>query len=116
MIDTFFKFDQNDWQYVEKQATELVNTLVTLTQACQSAFTTAKRDAQLVDFPDLGALALEILNDDMTRKTVSGQFQEILVDEYQDINQLQETLLTKVSNGHNMYMVGDVKQSIYGFR
>lgn len=116
VIDTFFKFDQNDWQYVEKQATGLVNTLVTLTQACQSAFTTAKRDAQLVDFPDLGALALEILNDDMTRKTVSGQFQEILVDEYQDINQLQETLLTKVSNGHNMYMVGDVKQSIYGFR
>jgi ATP-dependent helicase/nuclease subunit A len=61
-------------------------------------------------------LALAILSDDVTKQTIQGQFDEILVDEYQDINQLQETLLTSVSNGHNMYMVGDVKQSIYGFR
>lgn len=116
IIASFFRFDQTDWQKIQHASESLVSMLIELTQTFRQAFTQAKRDAKLVDFPDLGALALQILADEATQKTVSSQFFEILVDEYQDINQLQETLLTQVSNGHNMYMVGDVKQSIYGFR
>ena len=116
LIDTFFRFDQAQWQTITAASQQLVTTLVLVTQTFRSAFTATKRAEKLVDFPDLGALALDILADSQTRQTISSQFDEILVDEYQDINQLQETLLTQVSNGHNMYMVGDVKQSIYGFR
>lgn len=114
--DTFFCFNEKNWLKIQSDANRLTKTLILLTQTFQKSFTQAKRLAKLVDFPDLGALALQILADDATQKTVSGQFSEILVDEYQDINQLQETLLSQVSNGQNMYMVGDVKQSIYGFR
>ncbi|MEX0380950.1 helicase-exonuclease AddAB subunit AddA [Leuconostoc sp. MS02] len=116
LIDSFFRFDQTNWQKIQGATDELVRTLIGVTQSFRVAFNQAKREAKLVDFPDLGALALQILADEATQKTVSGQFIEILVDEYQDINQLQETLLSQVSNGKNMYMVGDVKQSIYGFR
>lgn len=116
LIDSFFKFDQMNWQKIQGATDELVRILIVVTQTFRVAFTQSKRESKLVDFPDLGALALQILADEPTQKTVSGQFIEILVDEYQDINQLQETLLSQVSNGKNMYMVGDVKQSIYGFR
>lgn len=116
LTETFFRFTQSQWQTITDASQQLVATLVLVTQTFRTAFTDAKRAAQLVDFPDLGALALEILADTATRETIQSQFDEILVDEYQDINQLQETLLTQVANGHNMYMVGDVKQSIYGFR
>ena len=116
LIDSFFRFDQANWQKIQCATDELVHTLIVVTQTFRVAFAQSKRETKLVDFPDLGALALQILADEPTRKTVNGQFIEILVDEYQDINQLQETLLSLVSNGKNMYMVGDVKQSIYGFR
>ncbi|MCO6184042.1 helicase-exonuclease AddAB subunit AddA [Leuconostoc fallax] len=113
---TYFILDEAGWQEVQLVTERLVDIIVTVTETFRQQFTAKKRDQRLLDFPDLGALALDILNDESTQKTVSSQFQEILVDEYQDINQLQETLLVRVSNQHNMYMVGDVKQSIYGFR
>ena len=116
LITSYFALDEKSWQLVQKQSYKLIDTLIIVTQAFRESFRKTKREDKLLDFPDLGTLALAILSDDVTKQTIQGQFDEILVDEYQDINQLQETLLTSVSNGHNMYMVGDVKQSIYGFR
>ena len=49
-------------------------------------------------------------------KKYMKQFEEIAIDEYQDSNLVQEYILTSVSRGNNIFMVGDVKQSIYGFR
>ncbi len=49
-------------------------------------------------------------------KSYREKFQEIAIDEYQDSNYVQECILSAISNGHNMFMVGDVKQSIYRFR
>ncbi|MCC8440347.1 helicase-exonuclease AddAB subunit AddA [Leuconostoc pseudomesenteroides] len=115
-LEDYFILNESAWLRVQGLAFQLIDTLVIVTESFRKSFEQAKRDAKLLDFPDLGTLALQILSDDVTKQTIQGQFQEILVDEYQDINQLQETLLTSVSNGHNMYMVGDVKQSIYGFR
>lgn len=116
LAQTFFQFNQQQWRQIEASALKLVSTLIDVTHTFREDFSVEKRNDKLLDFPDLGTLALQILEDDATRQTISSQFSEILVDEYQDINQLQEKLLTQVSNGHNMYMVGDVKQSIYGFR
>ena len=84
-----------------------------------------KQDKNLIDFNDIEHLALKILvnkNDDgkyeptEVAKEYQDMFEEIAIDEYQDSNEIQEELLKTVSRGNNIFMVGDVKQSIYKFR
>ncbi|WP_188066036.1 helicase-exonuclease AddAB subunit AddA [Brevibacillus brevis] len=108
-----------------------MQTLARLVTAFSDAFQLEKRSRGLVDFGDLEHLALRVLTEtNESRETVPSsistqlreQFAEVLVDEYQDINLVQETILQMVSrdgaNGQpaNRFMVGDVKQSIYRFR
>lgn len=83
----------------------------------------AKKQAQnILDYSDLEHYTIQLLLDETTgQKTevgesVSRQYQEIVVDEYQDTNAVQETIFSALSNGRNRFMVGDVKQSIYAFR
>ncbi|MED4910618.1 helicase-exonuclease AddAB subunit AddA [Brevibacillus centrosporus] len=108
-----------------------MNTLARLVTAFADAFQLEKRSRSIVDFGDLEHLALRVLTEKQEDGTIAPsqvslqlreQFAEVLVDEYQDINLVQETLLQMVSrdvetNGTaNRFMVGDVKQSIYRFR
>ena len=87
-------------------------------------FSKRKRNKNIVDFNDIEHLALNILikNEDAkvepteVAKTYKEKFVEIAIDEYQDSNMVQEYILTAISNGNNIFMVGDVKQSIYKFR
>ena len=85
----------------------------------------AKKEKNIVDFSDIEHMALQIL----LKKDENGnhipseialkyknKFVEIAIDEYQDSNLVQESILTSISNGKNIFMVGDVKQSIYKFR
>lgn len=74
-----------------------------------------KRQMHLIDFSDLEHDALSLLQMDQVKALLREQFEEVMVDEYQDINPLQEAIIQGVSC-HNRFMVGDVKQSIYGFR
>lgn len=103
-----------------------VEELVSLTSAFSKRFAAVKEDKNLLDFNDLEHFALNILIDKNTKEPTeiaaefSEHFHEILIDEYQDSNYVQELLLstiTKESIGKkNLFMVGDVKQSIYRFR
>ena len=88
-------------------------------------FSSKKRERNIVDFTDVEHLALKILvkeNEDgeITKtdiaKKYAEKFEEIAIDEYQDSNEVQEYILSSVSRGNNIFMVGDVKQSIYKFR
>ena len=87
-------------------------------------FSKRKRNKNIVDFNDIEHLALNILIKDEdgkvepteVAKTYQEKFVEIAIDEYQDSNMVQEYILTAISNGNNIFMVGDVKQSIYKFR
>ncbi len=86
-------------------------------------FSTQKRKKNLMDFSDLEHLAILLLVDSSgqpteTAKEVSQRFAEIMVDEYQDSNRVQELIYSAISRGNdeNRFLVGDVKQSIYGFR
>ena len=96
--------------------------LVELVLAFYEAYQKAKADELLIDFNDIEHFALNILSMDEGRigDTYKKKFREILVDEYQDSNMVQETLINLVSrvkhNEPNIFMVGDVKQSIYKFR
>lgn len=84
---------------------------------------TAKKEAHnMLDFSDLEHYSIRMLVDAETHEpteaavAISKQFVEIMVDEYQDTNGVQETIFNAISNGQNLFMVGDVKQSIYQFR
>ncbi len=73
----------------------------------------SKRSA--VDFADLENMTLRILRSDAGEE-ISKKYKYVFVDEYQDINPLQEAILSIVAKGNNLFMVGDLKQSIYAFR
>ncbi len=100
--------------------------LIEVTLAFMQAFAQKKREKNMLDFNDLEHFALKILVDGKTHeptrtaKELRRNYEEIMIDEYQDSNNVQETILRAVSKeaegGHNIFMVGDVKQSIYRFR
>lgn len=79
---------------------------------------TIKEDAGVLDFSDFETLALKILHADnkAAAKIIKSQYKEIMVDEFQDTNEYQDEIIRLVSNGFNIFRVGDIKQSIYGFR
>ena len=87
-----------------------------LVKAFDIKFKSKKLDKNLVDFNDIEHIALKLLseNEDIS-SLYREQFDEILVDEYQDSNMIQEYILGTISK-NRMFMVGDVKQSIYRFR
>ncbi|SHM43892.1 helicase-exonuclease AddAB subunit AddA [Gracilibacillus kekensis] len=103
-----------------------INQLTKMIKQFKAGYQEAKKDKGLVDFADLEHFALDILLQDKDTQTASSvaldlqnKFTEVMVDEYQDTNIVQETILSLVSNQQgegNMFMVGDVKQSIYRFR
>ena len=90
----------------------------------ETEFSKKKRERNIVDFHDIEHFALEILLKEKDgqiiptdiAKKYQEKFEEIAIDEYQDSNLVQEYILSSVSNGKNIFMVGDVKQSIYKFR
>lgn len=79
-------------------------------------FKEKKSDKAIVDFNDVEHFALEALSNEDISEVYKNKFKFIFVDEYQDSNQLQETLISKIKRDNNMFMVGDSKQSIYKFR
>ena len=105
-----------------------IKQLVQLVKEFKTRYQQLKRDQALVDFSDLEHHALVILRDEHSQpdaikpSTVAlelrEKYEEVLVDEYQDTNMVQETILQLVSREApgNLFMVGDVKQSIYRFR
>lgn len=111
-----------------QKAGKPVSVLVNLTLRFMNLYQEKKKEKNILDFADLEHYALEILVEhredgdcrtDAARE-LAEQFKEIMIDEYQDSNLVQEKLLTAVSgieDGiYNIFMVGDVKQSIYRFR
>ncbi len=99
---------------------KVLNSLFEIIKRFEILFSKAKRDKNLVDFSDLEETTLKILtlNNGKNEATeyYKELFKEILIDEFQDTNSMQETIIKTVSNNNNIFMVGDVKQSIYRFR
>jgi len=106
-----------------------VNVIVGLARDFADRFAEYKREKNIIDYNDMEHFALQILTDvqeDGTvvkseiAKEIAENYDEIMTDEYQDINLVQEYILNAVAGGkgddHNRFMVGDVKQSIYRFR
>lgn len=91
------------------------NALSSLVKSFSEYYAREKREENVVDFSDLEHLTLKLLEDEQIREEVVSRYKYVFADEYQDTNGVQEALLNLVSRG-NLFMVGDVKQSIYNFR
>ena len=82
-----------------------------------NAYRERKRQENAFEFADISHYTIEVLeNFPQVREAYQERFHEVMVDEYQDTNHIQERMLELLWNGHNRFMVGDIKQSIYRFR
>ena len=125
MKNGLFHIDESVLQQQFKDQYPLIHNLVELTIAFHKAYDEAKKEQGIMDFSDLEHLCLALLvepgtEDDPKPSEVALElqdtFKEIMVDEYQDTNGVQETIINIISRVDNRFYVGDVKQAIYSFR
>ena len=125
MKNGLFHIDEAVLQQQFKDQYPLIHNLVELTIAFHKAYDEAKKEQGIMDFSDLEHLCLALLVEPDTEDNpkpsevaleLQDTFKEIMVDEYQDTNGVQETIINLISRVDNRFYVGDVKQAIYSFR
>lgn len=126
MKETYLAKDLDAILLEMQELRPIVAEMVRLVEQFQDAMAEKKRRLGVYDFADMEHFALDILVDQNTKELrpvaqeLAAYYEEVMVDEYQDSNHLQETILHSISKEslgyHNYFMVGDVKQSIYRFR
>lgn len=129
LAEELFSFQPGTYIRHLREMKPIVATVVQMVQRFAALLQAKKDEKGIVDFSDLEHYCLHILRAPSPEHELKpseaalyyrAQFAEVLVDEYQDTNMVQESILRLVSNDDeatgNMFMVGDVKQSIYGFR
>ena len=110
---TLLKFQEDYHQ----ESWDLAKTFQVFMMDFVVAYRQRKREENSFEFADISHYTIEILeNFPQVRQEYQKRFHEVMVDEYQDTNHIQERMLELLSNGHNRFMVGDIKQSIYRFR
>ena len=110
------------YETIEEQLKELAKCkkytayYIEILKEFERRFEEKKRNQGLMDFSDIEHKALKILANDEISDIIRGRLKFIFIDEYQDTNYIQESLIGRISKENNLFKVGDVKQSIYGFR
>ena len=104
-------------EVVAGASSEQTKIMVELVKRFERKYRKAKETINCLDFADLEHYALKLLSENIEiADTLKKRFKFVFVDEFQDINPLQEKIINSVCSGDNMFVVGDVKQSIYAFR
>ena len=118
-----FCFSEKNVRQHFKLTSEINDTLYRFFRIFESRFFEEKAKRGILDYNDLERLSLKLLYNDtaLTEKSniaysVQERFKHVFIDEYQDVNELQDKIFSAVSTPKNRFMVGDIKQSIYGFR
>ncbi len=117
----FFFYSEAEWKELYTNVYKLLNSLYKFLKKYNEVFMEEKRSRGVCEFADIERYAYEALcNPDGTptplAKEISEKFDAIYVDEYQDVNALEGCVFAAISKPNNRFMVGDIKQSIYGFR
>lgn len=119
----FFVVEEKEQINILKKSEKIVKTIVDAEKKLIKRFGQLKREQNLIDYSDMEQFAFSILTTDTSNAHIAQEyyqekFNEILIDEYQDVNALQENIIAaiKKKGQNNLFMVGDIKQSIYGFR
>ena len=108
-LETIFKY--------QSESLPLLELLQAFMQDFSEQYLQAKIQENAFEFSDIAHFAIQILEENpYIRELYQDKYHEVMVDEYQDNNHTQERMLELLSNGHNRFMVGDIKQSIYRFR
>ncbi len=105
----------DDYEEHEREAQRAIGVLVGMARDFDERYTARKREKNVMEFSDVAHAALRLLRMDDIGQEYSGKFREIYIDEYQDSSDIQEGLKDAIDTGE-VFMVGDVKQSIYVFR
>lgn len=105
-----------DFEKIAQDTAELLATFCELAIDVQEEFMAQKKEAGFIDFSDMEQYAWKILQHEEAASALRDRYQVILIDEYQDTNNLQEAIIQAIARENNVFRVGDIKQSIYRFR
>ena len=111
-----FNIDFETQREYMKQDELLVKSFTQLLAKIDEVYSEAKKDENKLDFNDLEQKMVVLLQDDDIKGALRAKYKYIFVDECQDVNPIQDYIIQTLSSGNNLFMVGDLKQSIYGFR
>lgn len=109
-------YDKEDYEQDLNNNIDRINTFCTLSLLTMEIFAKKKAEMEIIDFTDMEHFAYKLLKQPMIQEEVRNKYQMILVDEFQDTNELQENIIQCFARKNNVFRVGDIKQSIYGFR
>lgn len=117
----YFMISDDTIRKNQLKTSETLEKLYHLLKLFDDRFSEEKKKRGVVDFNDLEKMAAKLLRDEngMTTSIADAErakYDEIYIDEYQDVNALQDSIFSAIGNGRNRFMVGDIKQSIYAFR
>ncbi len=128
-MSPMFRADSNTLKLCAYDSARVIRELFRLVMEFSERYTSYKNSLGILDFSDCAHYALELLTDSVhplvpseLAKSMRRQYKEVYIDEYQDVNELQDMIFLSISgtdengNENSRFMVGDVKQSIYGFR
>ncbi|MBO5889091.1 MAG: UvrD-helicase domain-containing protein [Clostridia bacterium] len=110
--------EEGNVEYIKtlsQNGVETIKMLFNLTKKFEEKYTLLKQEENGIDFSDIEFLALKLFKKAEILEEIKNKYEYIFVDEYQDVNSIQEQLIVSLSCD-NAFMVGDSKQSIYGFR
>jgi ATP-dependent helicase/nuclease subunit A len=108
--------DRDKLWRIHQQSARVLLAVTDLWRRQQTVYDRMKRDRDRIDFNDLEHFCAKILENDEAAAEYRDRFTAIIVDEYQDSNAVQEAILNRIKRDDDLFFVGDVKQSIYGFR
>ena len=121
MGEKYFSFDNEELNSVALQTAEILNSLYNILNEFDKAVLEEKIKRKAFDFDDIRRFAYKLLTNENGEPSdialaYREQFDEIYIDEYQDVDAMQDRIFTLISKPNNRFMVGDIKQSIYSFR
>jgi len=115
-INSMCYYDISDIKNNILNTKKSVNAIISVIQELNSLIDTFKKSINKYEFNDISMMAINIVkNNKEVREELTNSFHEICIDEYQDTSDIQESFINLINN-NNVYMVGDIKQSIYRFR
>ena len=116
----FFAYSDGEWKEAFLAIYPILRKFLRVIEEFDAALTSKKKQLGMLDYTDIERLAFEALvkNGEPTAlaKNIAEQYSYVYIDEYQDVNDLQDSIFRAVSRKNNRFAVGDIKQSIYGFR
>ncbi|MBE6662144.1 MAG: hypothetical protein E7606_02540 [Ruminococcaceae bacterium] len=119
--DDYFSLEQSDISALMLSTSSVIDELYALLHAFDARLNKEKEQRGICDFSDIRRYVLKLLIDEDGKPTdiaedYQARFDEIYIDEYQDVDEMQDSIFSAISTPTNRFMVGDIKQSIYGFR